>query len=635
MSKFKDSIEMAENEIEKVEEGQNQNHLEQKVKDIFEKAALLVTLKFEDVEHKIKSKTGRFFGSRNAKSEEKMILKGVSGAVSPGELLAILGPSGSGKTTLLTALGGRLDGDTKGTITYNGKPFSATIKRRTGFVTQINALHPHLTVNETLVFTALLRLPNSLTEKEKILHAEAVLNQLSLTWCKDTIIGGRFVKGISGGEQRRVSIGQELLINPSLLFLDEPTSGLDSTIARQILSSLWKLAKGGRTILMSIHQPSSSLFYMFNKVMLLSEGNSLYFGKGEEVMNYFASVGFVPSVAMNPSDFLLDLASGVVSGDRKEDREAVKQILVSAYQSNLSEKLKAEFQDMGNQSLKGSENKKIGKWNTSWWQQFVVLLRRDLVERRHDSFSWLKICQVLFLSVITGTLWWQSSTDNIQDHVGLLFFYSRFVGFYSFFQALRTFPIERMMIEKERASGMYRLSSYFMARTIGDIPMELTLPTLFVTLTYWMGGLKPTALSFIYTLLVSLYSALVAQSLGLAIGAVVMEQMMANTIAVTVVLIFMLAGGFLVQDIPIFLSWIQYISLAYFSYKLLLAVQYNGDETYNCAPNVTCLVRNYTRIKAIGLDHSLLSVIALTIMFLGFRFIAYIALIRFGSNRNN
>ena len=231
--------------------------------------------------------------------------------VLPGEILAMLGPSGSGKTTLITALGGRLGGQLSGTITYNGKPFSNQMKRNTGFVTQDDALYPHLTVTETLVFTALLRLPNSISTKDKVLHAEAVITQLGLTKCKDSIIGDPFLRGVSGGERKRVSIGQEMLINPSLLFLDEPTSGLDSTTAQRIVSTLWELASGGRTVVMTIHQPSSRLFYMFHKVLLLSEGNPLYFGKGAEAMDYFSSIGFVPSVAMNPADFLLDLANGM------------------------------------------------------------------------------------------------------------------------------------------------------------------------------------------------------------------------------------------------------------------------------------------------------------------------------------
>lgn len=252
---------------------------------------------------------------KKTNSEEQLILKGLTGAVKPGEMLAMLGPSGSGKTTLLTALGGRSGnngGRLGGNITYNGKPLSNAMKRSIGFVTQDDVLCPFLTVTETLVFTALLRLPSSVLSKDKkISQAESVIDQLGLCRCKNSIIGGPFLRGISGGERKRVSIGQEMLVNPSLLLLDEPTSGLDSTTAQRIVSTLWELARGGRTVAMTIHQPSSRVFYMFHKVLLLSEGNALYFGNGTAVMDYFSGIGYDPSFAMNPSDFLLDLANGM------------------------------------------------------------------------------------------------------------------------------------------------------------------------------------------------------------------------------------------------------------------------------------------------------------------------------------
>ena len=259
--------------------------------------------------YKIKTKKGGLLGKKRERVV-KEILKGVTGVVEPGEMLAMLGPSGSGKTTLLTALGGRLGGKLHGRITYNGEPFSNAMKRNTGFVTQDDVLYPHLTVLETLVFTALLRLPNSITKEKKVEHAKSVIDQLGLTKCKDSIVGSPYLRGVSGGERKRVSIAQELLINPSLLFLDEPTSGLDSTTAQRIVSTLWELACGGRTVVMTIHQPSSRLYYMFHKVLLLSEGNTLYYGKGAEAIEYFSNIGYAPSLAMNPSDFLLDLANG-------------------------------------------------------------------------------------------------------------------------------------------------------------------------------------------------------------------------------------------------------------------------------------------------------------------------------------
>lgn len=265
---------------------------------------------------------------------ERTILNGVSGLVRPGEMLAMLGPSGSGKTTLLTALGGRLGGAAlSGAITYNGRPFSSSMRRNLGFVTQDDVLYPHLTVAETLLYTALLRLPRSLSRSEKAAAADAVVVQLGLAACRSSIIGGPLLRGISGGERKRVSIGQEMLVNPSLILLDEPTSGLDSTTAQRIVTTLGELAGGGgRTVVMTIHQPSSRLFYMFHKVLLLSQGSLVYFGKGSAAMAYFSGVGYQPSVAMNPADFLLDLANGNHCGIK---RRSPKKITVDQLSSSF------------------------------------------------------------------------------------------------------------------------------------------------------------------------------------------------------------------------------------------------------------------------------------------------------------
>lgn len=244
-------------------------------------------------------------------SQEKIILTNITGTVSPGEILAVLGPSGSGKSTLLNALAGRLHGQNlTGSILANGRKLTKPVLKRTGFVTQDDVLYPHLTVKETLIFCSLLRLPSTLSKPEKIAIATSIITELGLDKCENTLIGNSFIRGVSGGERKRVSIAHEMLINPSLLVLDEPTSGLDSTAAHRLLSTLKSLAAKGKTVVTSVHQPSSRVYQMFDKVLVLSEGRSIYFGKANESMNYFESIGFSPSFPMNPADFLLDLANG-------------------------------------------------------------------------------------------------------------------------------------------------------------------------------------------------------------------------------------------------------------------------------------------------------------------------------------
>ncbi|KAK4770720.1 hypothetical protein SAY87_031252 [Trapa incisa] len=596
-----------------------------------------ITLKFEEVLYKVKvEKKGR--------GSSKTILKGLTGMVSPGEILAMLGPSGSGKTTLLTALGGRrLSGKLSGNITYNDQLLSGSIKRRTGFVAQDDVLYPHLTVLETLLFTALLRLPSSLNWEEKLRHVEGVISDLGLGRCRSSMIGGPLFRGISGGEKKRVSIGQEMIINPSLLLLDEPTSGLDSTTAQMIINTVKRLASGGRTVVTTIHQPSSRLYHMFDKVILLSDGSPIYYGPASMALDYFSSIGFSSAMTVNPADLLLDLANGSFSfspgstdameeGENTEqEKSLVRETLRSAYDKNISTRLKAELCNMDIVSsrtfTKGRETK-AEQWCTSWRYQFKVLLQRGLRERRFDSFNRLRIFQVISVAVLGGFLWWQTPTSHIADRTGLLFFFSVFWGFYPLYNAVFTFPQERRILIKERSSGMYRLSSYFLSRTAGDLPLELALPTAFVCIIYWMGGLRPDPAAFILSLLVVLYSVLVSQSLGLAFGAILMDVKQATTLASVTTMVFLIAGGYYVQSIPPFIEWLKYLSYSYYCYRLLLGVQYSEDDRYECPERQWCRVGDFPPVKAVGLDKLWIDVCIMGLMLVGYRLVAYVALRR-------
>lgn len=363
------------------------------------------------------------------------------------------------------------------------------------------------------------------------------------------------------------------------------------------------------------------------------------------------------------------VASGVAPEDECTEEVSVKQALISAYQDNLYCRLHQELDGdekcVWPKNGGRGENKNLGEWATTWWEQFGILLRRGVKERKYDSFSCIKIGQVLVVALISGLLWWQSDSAHLQDKVlkcqfnfipfhicftryinsatrgvttdytvqiGLFFFYSAFWGFFPLFQAIFTFPEERLMLEKERSSGMYRLSSYFMSRVFGDLPLELVLPTVFVVITYLMAGLKPTIAHFLNTLFVLLYSVLVAQGLGLAIGALVMDQKAATTFGSVLMLSFLLAGGYYVQSVPPFIAWIRYISISHYTYKLLMGSQFRPGETYPCGHR-DCLVGEFPSVKNVGLDGQVWAFVALGIMLVGYRLIAYVALMRIGVTR--
>ncbi|KAA3455248.1 ABC transporter G family member 22-like [Gossypium australe] len=615
---------------------------------------LPIYLKFSDVTYKVITKG-------MTTSEERDILNGITGAVSPGEVLALMGPSGSGKTTLLNLLGGRLIQSTVGgSVTYNDQPYSKFLKSKIGFVTQDDVLFPHLTVKETLTYTARLRLSKALSRQQKEKRAIDVIYELGLERCQDTMIGGSFVRGVSGGERKRVCIGNEIIINPSLLFLDEPTSGLDSTTALRTVQTLQNIAEAGKTVITTIHQPSSRLFHKFDKLILLGKGSSLYFGRASEAMAYFSSIGCSPLIAMNPAEFLLDLANGNINDisvpseledkvqmgnsetetrNEKPPPAVVHEVKFSTAQNTMNIKSLCKILQTLISLLKGKVNRQhFGAHiaNFSKGIKTVISLitfsfgssilsrptsREGIKERRHDYFSWLRITQVLSTAIILGLLWWQSdskSTRGRQDQAGLLFFIAVFWGFFPVFTAIFTFPQERAMLSKERAADMYRLSAYFLARTTSDLPLDLILPVLFLLVVYFMAGLRLSAGPFFLSMLTVFLCIIAAQGLGLAIGATLMDLKRATTLASVTVMTFMLAGGYFVKKVPVFISWIRCMSFNYHTYKLLLKVQYQ-DIT--------------PPVNGIKTDNGLWEVGALVAMIFGYRVLAYLSLRRMQLHR--
>ncbi|KAK4491795.1 hypothetical protein RD792_002571 [Penstemon davidsonii] len=479
----------------------------------------------------------------------KQILKGISGSIGPGEILALMGPSGSGKTTLLKIIGGRLRENVRGNVTYNDISYNPALKRRIGFVTQDDVLFPQLTVEETLVFAAFLRLPSRMSKNQKYDRVELIIKELGLQRCRHTRIGGPFVKGISGGERKRTSIGHEILVDPSLLLLDEPTSGLDSTSANKLLQILQGLAKAGRTIISTIHQPSSRMFYMFDKVLLISEGSPVYCGKARESMDYFASLRFIPELAMNPAEFLLDLATGQVndisvpeellaSRGSSEYEKVVIRYLQNKYKIELEPKEKVE----NHQTPKVSERLQIAiqvkkDWTLTWWEQFRVLFKRTFKERWRDYFDHLRLIQAFGVAVLLGLLWWKSNCTN-EAHL------------------------------RDQGAG------------------EL-------------------------------------------FGAAVMSIKRAGMIASLILMLFLLTGGYYVQHIPVFMQWLKYVSFMYYGFRLLVKVQYSGDQLYECESKGGCRrLQSSPSFDTVNLNGGLKEVWVLLAMALAYRLCAYVCLRR-------
>ncbi|KAL2332853.1 hypothetical protein Fmac_014066 [Flemingia macrophylla] len=617
---------------------------------------LPIFLKFEDVEYKVrniqasstnlvKTMAPKVSTQHTVKEDRyKRILKGITGSIGPGEILALMGPSGSGKTTLLRVIGGRLVDNVKGKVTYNDVQFIPAIKRRIGFVTQEDVLFPQLTVEETLVFSALLRLPNSMSKEQKYARVDTIIKQLGLERCRKTKIAGGYLKGISGGERKRTCIGYEILVDPSLLLLDEPTSGLDSTSANKLLLTLQGLAKAGMTIITTIHQPSSRIFHMFDKLLLISEGYPVYYGKANDTMEYFSSLRFTPQISMNPAEFLLDLATGQVNDisvptDILQDQEfgdcseAVIKYLQHKYKTILEPKEKEENHREANTPEHLQLAIQVKKeWTLSWLDQFVILSRRTFRARCKDYFDKIRLVQALGIALLLGLLWWKSSTNTeaqLRDQVGLAFYICIFWTSSCIFGAVYVFPFEKYYLIKERKADMYRLSVYYVCSTLCDMVAHVLYPTSFMVILYFMAGFKRTVACFFLTLCTILLIAITSQGAGELFGATTMSIQRAGTAASLTLMLFLLTGGYYVQHIPKFMRWMKYLSFMYYGFRLLLKVQYSGDQLYDCESKGGCrTLQSSPTFDSVNLKGGLKEVWILLAMALIFRLLAYLCLRR-------
>lgn len=241
--------------------------------------------------------------------KEAYLLSDISGQAMRGEVMAIMGPSGAGKSTFLDALAGRIaQGSLEGSVSIDGKPVTTSyMKMISSYVMQDDQLFPMLTVFETFMFAAEVRLPPSLSKADKKRRVYELIDQLGLQSATHTYIGDEGHRGVSGGERKRVSIGVDIIHKPSLLFLDEPTSGLDSTSAHSVVEKVKDIARNGSIVLMTIHQPSFRIQMLLDRITILARGKLIYLGSPTELPTHLSGFGRQVPDGENSLEYMLDV----------------------------------------------------------------------------------------------------------------------------------------------------------------------------------------------------------------------------------------------------------------------------------------------------------------------------------------
>ncbi|CAN4085358.1 unnamed protein product [Withania somnifera] len=500
------------------------------------------------------------------------VLEGLTGYAEPGTFTALMGPSGSGKSTLLDALSGRLASNAflSGRVLLNGRKANLSFGTA-AYVTQDDTLIGTLTVRETIAYSAQLRLPDRMPWLEKRTLIESTIIEMGLQDCADTVIGNWHLRGISGGEKRRVSIALEILMRPRLLFLDEPTSGLDSASAFFVTQTLRGLSRDGRTVIASIHQPSSEVFELFDRLYLLSGGKTVYFGQASEAYEFFAQAGFPCPALRNPSDHFLrcinsdfDKVKATLKGsmklrfesnedplDKTTTAEAMR-ILVDYYRrSQYSYSANERVEEMSR--VKGTVLDSGGS-QASFFMQAYTLTKRSFINMSRDfGYYWLRLVIYLVVTICIGTIYLNVGTgySSILARGACASFVFGFVTFMSI-GGFPSFVEDMKVFQRERMNGHYGVSAFVVSNTLSAMPFLILITFLSGTVCYFMVRLHPGFTHYLFFVVCLYASVTVVESLMMVIASIVPNFLMGIIIGAGIQGIFMLVSGYfrLPNDIP-------------------------------------------------------------------------------------
>lgn len=429
------------------------------------------------------------------------IIQPISTEFLAGNLNVIMGPSGSGKTSLLNSVARRLHGSlmTKyqlsGKMSYNGAiPSESVIRSVTSFVTQDDdALMPSLTVRESLRFAAGLRLPRWMSKEEKNQRAEEILMKMGLKDCADNLIGSDLIKGISGGEKRRVTIAIQILTDPKILLLDEPTSGLDAFTATSIMEVLNNLAAEGRTLIMTIHQSRSDIFHHFANLLLLARGGyPVYAGPGAEMIPYFSSLGYHCPPQTNPADFALDLITVDLQQEEREiiTREKVQR-LIEAWGNN-EKVIGRQASHIATPAELGSLKRQMHPLRVT----FPLVLHRSTINFfRQPELIMARTSQIIGIAIIMALFFAPMKNDYaaVQTRMG---FVQEFAALYfiGMLQNISVYPPERDVFYREEADNCYSAETFILSYTLLEIPFEILASIVFGVIASYAVNMERSVL---------------------------------------------------------------------------------------------------------------------------------------------
>ena len=447
------------------------------------------------------------------------------------------------------------------------------------------------TVKETLLNAARLRLPKSISYSEKLERVNTIIAELGLTKAENTRVGDARHRGISGGERKRTNIAVEMIKDPSLLFLDEPTSGLDSFQALNVMETLKILCLSGVTVIVSVYQPRSSIYKLFDNVILLSEGEVAYSGPaGEYAVQYFSKLGLRCPEFFHPADYFLDIISSDNRsiGRMKKSEKRIKFILDTFREKQLQSNEQIEMNGSVD-SLKIAYSR--SGVTSGICEQISILGQRNFRQIFRDKFTLgMKCFMSCFFALFISALWADMGTTNqdIQNRNGILFFIAINQSFGAVAGTSQVLVQEKVIVMRERQANSYYLWIYYLSKLLTQLPLDVIVPIVFASIVYWIVGLNPDVVAFGIFVLLTVIVAIAAVGLGFLIGAMAPNIDAAQAMTPLLMVLMILFGGFYINagSMPVWIAWLENVSIIKWCFEAYCINEYKGlefcDDEFGC-----------------------------------------------------
>ncbi|PON69592.1 ABC transporter-like [Parasponia andersonii] len=552
------------------------------------------------------------------------LLADITGSFRPGVLTALMGVSGAGKTTLLDVLAGRkTTGYIEGEIKIGGYPkVQETFARISGYCEQTDIHSPQITVEESVIFSAWLRLDSSIDSKTKSEFVSEVLETIELDGIKDALVGIHGVSGLSNEQRKRLTIAVELVSNPSVIFMDEPTTGLDARSAAIVMRAVKNIADTGRTIVCTVHQPSIDLFESFDELILLKTGGRIIYsgplGKhSSRVIEYFEGIPGVANIRnnYNPATWMLEVTSTSAEAELGVDFAQIFRES-ALYENNKDLAKQLSTPPPGSRDLHFPT-----RFSQNAWGQFKSCLwKQNLSYWRSPSYNLMRIIHTLVSAFLFGALFWNqgkkiTNQQNLFNIFGSMFTSVIFLGINNCTTVLQHVATERTVMYREKFAGMYSSWAYSISQVAVEIPYLFTEAILFLIITYPMIGYYGTPYKIFWYFYGFFCTFLYFNYLGMMLVSLTPNFNVAAILASVFYTLFNLFAGFLIpkRHIPKWWIWLYYLIPTSWSLNGLLTSQY-GDidkeiEIYGEFKSVANFIKDY-----FGFRHDQLPLVAVVVI---------------------